>query len=110
MSNVNRSHFTRRELLAAGVAVAGGASIPAQGAAPAFPKLDPQSPQARALGYFEDAKSVDPKKNPTWKAGQDCANCLQVTGKPGDAWRGCNLFPQKLVAAKGWCRVWVKKS
>jgi hypothetical protein len=43
------------------------------------------------------------------KANQFCNNCLQIQGKPGEALRGCNLFPKNLVADKGWCKVWVKK-
>ena len=61
------------------------------------------------LSYFEDVKQVDPKKFPTFKPGQTCANCLQLTGKVGDEWRPCNLFPGKLVHTNGWCKVYVKK-
>ena len=31
-----------------------------------------------------------------------------LTGKAGDAWRPCNLFPGKMVKNPGWCKVWVK--
>ena len=43
-------------------------------------------------------------------AGSNCANCMQVQGKDGDALRGCNIFPGKLVSAEGWCAAWVKKA
>lgn len=72
-------------------------------------RLDEKDPAAVALGYLHDATKVDPSRNPTWKAGQTCANCLQIQGADGEAWRGCNLFPGKQVAAAGWCRVWVQK-
>jgi hypothetical protein len=73
------------------------------------PHLAMNDPTAMALAYFEDAKKVDPKKFPTYKAGQLCSNCLQNTGKDGEAWRPCNLFPGKLVNANGWCKVYVAR-
>jgi hypothetical protein len=76
-------------------------------AAPA--PLDEKDPQAKALGYVADAAKVDAKSNPTFKPGQNCAGCLQLTGKAGDPLRPCNLFPGKLVSANGWCKAWVKK-
>lgn len=76
-------------------------------AAPAV--LDEKDPQAKALGYMADATKVDAKSNPTYAAGQTCANCLQLTGNAADAFRPCNLFPGKTVSAKGWCKAWVKK-
>lgn len=109
LRSMSRS-ISRRDIL--GIAAMAGASsivVERAQAADAFPKIDEKDPQAVALGYLHDATKVDPKKNPTWKAGQFCHNCMQVTGKDGEAWRPCNLFPRKLVAADGWCRVWVKK-
>ena len=43
--------------------------------------LSPTEPAAKALGYIEDATKVDAKANPTFKAGQNCANCLQWADK-----------------------------
>ena len=71
--------------------------------------VDPSEPQAKSLGYVEDATKVDAKANPNYKAGQLCANCLQSQGKAGDAYIPCNIFPGKLVNANGWCKVWVKR-
>ena len=90
---------------------AGVLAVPASrvASAAATPHLAATEPTAVALGYHEDAKSVDAKKFPTYKAEQNCANCLQLTGKAGEAWRPCNLFPGKLVAEKGWCQVWGTK-
>jgi hypothetical protein len=109
---MNRA-LSRRDVLVA-LAAAGGAVTlgAAAGAAQAadLPKLDPKDPAAVALGYIADAKSVDPKTNPTYAAGQACNTCLQLQGKPGDAFRPCNIFPGKLVDANGWCRVWTKKA
>jgi High potential iron-sulfur protein len=71
--------------------------------------LGDKDPMAVALGYVEDAKKVDLKKNPTYKVGSVCSNCLQMQGKAGDPYRPCNIFPGKLVSAKGWCKAYVKK-
>lgn len=107
--------LSRRQLLgitvtaAAGLAAGAAVAATPQPAAAALPHLDEKDPQAAALHYVHDAKMVDPKKNPTYKPGQHCANCLQLTGKAGDAWRPCNIFPKKLVAANGWCSVWAQK-
>ena len=126
MSNsLSRRSLLKNIALAAGTAVAAnaaGAATTAPAAAPAKPaakpaaapaagpvKLDPKDAAAVALGYHEDSKAVDAKKFPMHKANQFCNNCLQIQGKAGEAYRPCNLFPKKLVAEKGWCKVWVKK-
>lgn len=87
-------------------------ALPAAGkalaqAAPA--KVDPKDPQAAALGYVEDTTKVDAKKYPKWTKEQNCANCQLYTAKGADA-GACTLFPNKAVAAKGWCSAWVKKA
>lgn len=91
-------------------AIAGIAAIPAAalvaGEAAAEELISENDPTAKTLGYVADASKVNPKQNPTYKPGQNCANCIQYTGKPGAASGGCNIFPNKLVHAKGWCRVW----
>jgi hypothetical protein len=46
---------------------------------------------------------------PLFKPSSHCANCVQLTGKEGDEWRPCNIFPGKLVNANGWCKVWAPK-
>jgi hypothetical protein len=72
--------------------------------------VDPNEPQAKSLGYVTDASKVDAKANPNFKPGQHCANCLQVPkGKEGGAQVPCNIFAGRLVEAKGWCKVWVKR-
>jgi hypothetical protein len=93
-------------------ALLGVAAAPAVGwlhRADAAVELDPNDAQAKALGYVKDAKQVDAKANPNYKPGQTCANCLQAQGKAGDALLPCNIFPGKVVQAKGWCKVWVKR-
>ena len=72
--------------------------------------VDPNEPQAKSLGYVTDASKVDPKANPNFKPGQACANCLQVAkGKETGAEVPCNIFGGRLVSAKGWCKVYVKR-
>lgn len=105
--------LSRRALM--GHLLVGSVALPAVGvvgqanAAAAGPLVNPADPTAKALGYVPDASKVDPKTNPTFKPGQNCAGCVQYVGKAGDAQAGCNLFPGKQVPAKGWCRVWAAK-
>jgi len=106
------SRIDRRTLLKN--ALVGLAALPAAGLvreseAADLPHLDEKDPTAVALGYVQDAKKVDAAKAPTYKPGSKCSNCVQLTGKDGDEWRPCNLFPGKAVHADGWCKVWTLK-
>jgi hypothetical protein len=105
--------FPRRTLLKGallGVAAVPVSALLSRTAAAAAGKVDPNEPQAKSLGYVEDAAKVDAKANPNYKPGQVCANCLQApTAKPGMAEVPCNSFAQRNVAAKGGCKVYVKK-
>lgn len=69
-------------------------------------KLSVKDPAAVALGYVEDASQVDVKKYPTFVKGSTCENCLLLQGKPGDSFRPCTLFKDKVVSANGWCSGW----
>jgi hypothetical protein len=105
------SRFSRRQLLQGaimGIAAVPAVSLIADRAEAAEP-LAETDPAAKSLAYVTDASKVDPKANPTYKAGQHCANCIQYTGKAGAAEGPCNIFPNKTVMAKGWCKVWVLK-
>jgi len=104
---ISRRGLLKGALLA--FATAPAAALLTREAAAANPLVDPSDAQAKALGYAVDATKVDAKANPNFKAGQHCANCIQYTGKAGDAEGGCNLFPGKSVKAAGWCKVWVLK-
>ena len=103
--------LARRELLKS--VVLGAAALPAPGlmrnaeAAPV--PLDPNDPTAKGLGYVPDTTKVDGKANPSHRPDQHCAVCLQFIGKPTDKEGGCNIFPNKVVAGSGWCKVWAKK-
>ena len=110
---MSECRYNRRTVLKN--ALAGLAALPAAGlvgeaaAQTAPPHLDEKDSLAVAMGYVHDAKKVDANKVPQFKPGSTCANCLQLTGKEGDEWRPCNIFPGKVVNANGWCKVWVAK-
>lgn len=102
------NHLSRRRFLM-GLAVAGpaGSLVVSQGAlAEDLPKLALDDPLAVGLQYVEDATA---STAPTYKEGQNCANCLQIRGNDGDAFRPCAIVPGKSVAAAGWCSAWVAK-
>ena len=73
-------------------------------------KITEDDPVAAALGYKHDATAVDTSKFPKRAApgGEEefCDNCLQYKATE-EGWGTCAIFPGKLVAAKGWCNVWV---
>jgi hypothetical protein len=101
------SRLSRRSalaLLALGGAGALAPALPASGEAAA--RVDPKDPAARALGYVENAARVDPHKFPNFISGSSCDNCLQLEGKPGNEYRPCKVFQDKLVAVGGWCSAW----
>jgi hypothetical protein len=115
---VNKPEVSRRRFLAqVAIAVPAGAAlldvaVNTASAQAALPKLDLNDPSAKALIYVEDASKVD-RKNPLaarFTPDQNCANCSQIQGKAGDAYRPCAIFPGKLVSSKGWCSVWAKKA
>ena len=107
------SRLDRRTLLKN--ALVGIVALPAAGlvreaaAADSPPRLEESDPLAKSMGYVHNAKQVDASKNPQYKPGAHCANCVQLVGKEGDEWRPCNIFQGKLVNANGWCKVWVLK-
>lgn len=110
---MSEQKFPRRTLLKGallGVAAMPASALLSRAADAAAGKVDPNEPQAKSLGYIEDAAKVDAKANPNYKPGQLCVNCLQApTAKPGMAEVPCNIFAGRNVAAKGWCKVYVKK-
>ena len=70
---------------------------------PKLPKLPASKPQAKALGYVEDAGKTTSRAH---KAGSVCANCQFFTAATG----ACVLFAGYSVAPKGWCTAWAKKA
>jgi|TARA_B110000495_G_C22889912_1_gene519028 hypothetical protein len=108
---MSKGKYSRRAFLrTAAVSLPAGAFLMSSVAsAQDLPKLAIDDPTAMALGYVEDAASVDVSKYPMFKAGSNCANCMQIQGADGAAFRPCGIFPGKDVAAAGWCTVWVAK-
>lgn len=78
------------------------------GAAFAQEQLDPEGPQAKALGYVHNTEEVDNGKWASHTTEQRCSNCQLVQAGDGD-WVGCSIFPGKLVNVNGWCSAWVQK-
>ncbi len=104
------SKFDRRQILKGALlgAVSVPALLPELGHAATLVQLTETDPTGKALGYHVDAKKVDVKLFPTYKATQNCGNCVQLQAGTGNE-RGCNLFPGKSVNVGGWCKVWVQK-
>jgi hypothetical protein len=113
---ISRREALKNLALGAGTLLVAGTTAAAEppakpGAAYAgLPHVALTDPVAVSLAYHESAKTVEAAKFPNYKPDQHCGNCLQLTGKEGDTWRPCNLFPGKLVNVDGWCKVYVKKA
>jgi hypothetical protein len=65
------------------------------------PLVAVNSPEAKALGYVEDAKAS--KEAP---GGNHCGDCALYQGASGKPQGPCQLFPGKQVKAAGWCKSW----
>ena len=74
-----------------------------------LPHLPPTDPTAQALGYVEDASTVDAKKYPQHKPAQSCMNCLQFAQQTG-GYGACLIFAGKVVSERGWCSAYVAKT
>lgn len=103
------SKIARRQFIQLSAVAAAGCFIrPGTAAAQEMEHLDPASPQAAALKYTHDASMVDAAARPQPAPDQRCANCALVQAEEGE-WRGCQIFPGKLVNENGWCSVWAPK-
>ena len=71
-------------------------------------------PTAAALSYVHDAEK-SPKRGTEEQRNHYCDNCIHYKAtavaepNPQDGRGTCALLPGFLVAAKGWCSVWVAK-
>ena len=74
-----------------------------------FPLLKESDLAAKSIGYVADARKVDPKVYPAFKAGQDCSNCKLYLGDKGDPKGPCELVLGQFVLAKAWCKAWEPK-
>ena len=107
MSTIPRRKFIQLSAIAA----AGYLAQPGREAqADDLPHLSEDDPMAKAMKYTNDASTVDAASRNNPAADQSCANCALVQGVDGDAWRPCQIFPGKVVAAAGWCSVWAPKA
>lgn len=77
-------------------------------AAHADERLDPESSQAKALGYVHHYSEVDTDQWHRYEEGQTCANCQLAQPNADGEWIGCSIFPGKKVHRDGWCNAWVK--
>lgn len=98
--------ITRRVLIGA---LTSAALLPPSRSHAIAEKLEPSDPQAKALGYVDDAALVSIKQFPNYRQGQSCANCALVQIRYGPM-RPCKIFPGKLVRAKGWCSAWAART
>jgi High potential iron-sulfur protein len=64
------------------------------------PLLSPDAPEAKKVKYTEVAS-----KEMTAK-GNTCATCALYEGTYGSSQGPCQIFPDKLVKAAGWCSSW----
>lgn len=101
-----KKNISRRQLLIASSVAAPALLLSTR--LSAAEKLDHADPQAKALGYVENAEHVDPVTWPKKKPDQNCANCALYTGE-ATGYGPCSIFPGKDVAAAGWCNVWAPK-
>ena len=95
MKSVNRRDFLKLSGSTVIGLTLGGVALRAQ----AQEQLSADDPTAKALNYTPSS-TVE---------GSKCANCKYVQGADGEQYRPCNIFPNKLVNADGWCSAWVKK-
>lgn len=105
MTKFNDNSIDRRgvlKLAALGTGVLATAGIPAVFAQD--DRVDPSSDQAKSLNYVHDAAEASDHER--YAEGSNCANCQLWQGGDAD-WGGCGIFPNKKVAAEGWCTAWV---
>ncbi len=108
MSISKASPETRRQFLK--TAVVAGAAVITGGVVrqlfAAEPQLTDADSTAKAMDYVEDGTT---SKNALYKPGSVCANCQLYTGG-ATGYGNCQLFPGRLVNAKGWCTSYTRKA
>jgi hypothetical protein len=102
----------RRTFIQLSAAAATGClMVPARRAeAQDLPHLEESDPMAQAMKYTHDASTVDASAKPNPAENQLCSTCALIQGEDGAEWRPCQIFPGKLINAKGWCSVWAPKA
>jgi hypothetical protein len=85
----------------------------ARAAAPAN-AVAADDPTAIALKYNQDSTKsgrIDAARPGAPADQQHCLTCMFMLADQGDAeWKGCSLFPGKLINANGWCSSWTLKA
>ncbi len=104
---MSENTISRRRFIA-GFAGAVTCTLGRQAVADELKPLSSDDPMAVALAYSADATSVDATKNPTYKQGNDCTNCMQFKNVDADGFGTCALFPGKKVSSQAWCKAWVQ--
>lgn len=108
---MTEARYDRRAVLKSVLIALPATALSNQAAAQdSLPHMDESESLAKAMGYVHDAKKIDADQVPQYKAGSNCANCIQLQGKDGEEWRPCKLFAGKLVSSHGWCKVWQPKA
>ncbi|MFC3284650.1 high-potential iron-sulfur protein [Litchfieldella rifensis] len=104
MANQSRRDFMRHSLLGLAALPLGVGVLSRTAFAQDLPRLDPNSPDAQALNYVENAS--DASDHPAYEEGETCSNCMFF--QPDS--EGCQLFPNNSVEPGGWCQSWTARS
>lgn len=104
MADQHRRDFMRTALLGLAALPLGAGILSRSAFAQTLPRLDPDSEQAQALNYVENA--ADASNHPAYADGERCDQCMFF--RPDT--EGCQLFPQNSVAPGGWCQSWIARS
>lgn len=97
--NPSRRKFVRKLGLAAALGPFALARLTASKAADQ-PLLSPDDPAAVKVKYTEDATEAKTAK------GNKCSTCSLYEGTYNSTQGPCQIFPDKLVKAAGWCTAW----
>lgn len=98
-TNTTRRRFVQKLMLGATLTPLTLARLDASRAADQ-PLLSPDDPAAAKVRYTEDATKEKSAKDHT------CATCGLYEGAYGSTQGPCQIFPDKLVKAAGWCTAW----
>ncbi|MBI5505003.1 MAG: high-potential iron-sulfur protein [Deltaproteobacteria bacterium] len=118
----NPDTVSRRDFIGFGIAALAASPLaasllsacagPAQQGVPTT-KVDENDPIAKAIGFKNDAATVDtarfPKRAGEGGARQFCYSCSLYLGKPEAEFAACTMFPGKAVPRGGWCNAWAPR-
>lgn len=100
----------RRFVQLVGGTAIGGIAATQTAAADGHAKVNPEDAQPKALGYVEDAATVDKEKFAQFTDGSMCSGCKLYSGADGKDYGPCGIFPGKEVSSKGWCSAYQANS